>query len=51
MVLEDGRRRRLMMLVENGGMEEDEAELEILNAEGGEGAAVSNGYKMFKLAW
>jgi hypothetical protein len=42
-----------MMLVECGewGMEEDEAVLEILNAEGGEWAAVSNGYKMFKLAW
>jgi hypothetical protein len=42
-----------MMLVECGewGMEEDEAVLEILNAERGEWAAVSNGYKMFKLAW
>jgi len=33
------------------GMKGDEAELEILNAEGGEWAAVSNGYEMFKLAW
>jgi hypothetical protein len=32
-------------------MKGDEAELEILNAEGGEWAAVSNGYEMFKLAW
>ena len=32
------------------GNGEDEAELEILNAEGGEWTAVSNGYKTFKLA-